>query len=379
VIYLDHNATTPIAPAVRTAMRPYLERDFGNPSSAHADGATAAAAVARARREVAALLGGDPEGVVFTASGSEADNLAITGVALARLGERDHIVTSAIEHPAVLATCRYLQRRFGFRLTIVTVDRFGRVDPGDVRRAIEPGTALVSIMHANNEVGTLQPIADIAAVAHEHGVLLHTDAAQSAGKLPLDVDELGIDLLTVAGHKLYAPKGIGALYVRPGTRLDPVIHGGGQERGLRAGTENVPYIAGLGAAATLAEDRLRAGAHERVQRLRDRLHTALRAPVPELALNGHPRERLPNTLNVSFPGSDGARMLACAPSIAASTGAACHSGRTEPSAVLTAMGLDPDRTRGAVRLSLGYDTTAAEVDAAATALAAAAAVDEVRA
>jgi cysteine desulfurase len=279
----------------------------------------------------------------------------------------------------VLATCRYLQRRFGFRLTIVPVDRFGHVDPGDVRRAIEPGTALVSIMHANNEVGTVQPIADIAAVAHEHGVIVHTDAAQSAGKLPLDVDELGIDLLTVAGHKLYAPKGIGALYVRPGTRLDPVIHGGGQERGLRAGTENVPYIAGLGAAATLAEDRLHAGAHERVQRLRDRLHTTLRAAVPALALNGHPRDRLPNTLNVSFPGSDGARILACAPSIAASTGAACHSGRKEPSAVLTAMGLDPDRTRGAVRLSLGYDTTAAEVDAAATALAAVTAVDEVRA
>jgi cysteine desulfurase len=379
VIYLDHNATTPIAPAVQAAMRPYLQRDFGNPSSAHADGATAAAAVARARRGVAALLGGDPEGVVFTASGSEADNLAITGVALARLGERDHIVTSAIEHPAVLMTCRYLQRRFGFRLTIVPVDGSGRVDPGDVRRAIEPGTAIVSIMHANNEVGTLQPIGDVAAVAHEHGVLVHTDAAQSAGKLPLDVDELGVDLLSMAGHKLYAPKGVGVLYVRPGTRIDAVIHGGGQERGLRAGTENVPYIVGLGAAATLAEDRLHAGAHERVQRLRDRLHTTLQAAVPALALNGHPRDRLSNTLNVSFPGSDGARMLACAPSIAASTGAACHSGRTEPSAVLTAMGLDPDRARGAVRLSLGYDTTTAEVDTAAAALASAAAVDEVRA
>jgi cysteine desulfurase len=224
----------------------------------------------------------------------------------------------------------------------VPVDRFGRIDPSEVRRAIEPGTALVSIMHANNEVGTLQPIAEIAAVAHEHGVLVHTDAAQSAGKLPVDVDDLGVDLLTVAGHKLYAPKGVGALYVRPGTHLDPVIHGGGQEHGLRAGTENVPYIAGLGAAATLADRRLGNGEHERVRRLRDRLHAALTSAVRELSLNRHPHERLPNTLNVSFPGRDGARLLGLAASVAASTGAACHTGRTEPSAVLTAMGLTGD-------------------------------------
>jgi cysteine desulfurase len=371
MIYLDHNATTPIAPEVLEAMRPYLERHFGNPSSAHAHGATAATAVARARAEVAALLGGDPDGVVFTASGSEADNLAIKGIALARLGERDHIVTSAVEHPAVLATCSYLQRRLGFRLTIVPVDSHGLVDPDDVRRAIEPGTALVSVMHANNEVGTLQPIAEIAAVARDRGVLVHTDAAQSAGKVPLDVDRLGVDLLTVAGHKLYAPKGIGALYVRPGTRLEPVIHGAGHERGLRAGTENVPFIAGLGGAAALADDRLRNGAHVEVKRLRDRLHAALQSAVPDLALNGHPHQRLPNTLNVSFPGHDGERLLACTPSIAAATGAACHSGRTEPSAVLTAMGLDRSRALGAVRLSLGYDTTTEQIDAAAAALAAA--------
>jgi cysteine desulfurase len=372
MIYLDHNATTPIAPEVLEAMRPYLERHFGNPSSAHAHGATAATAVARARAEVAALLGGDPDGVVFTASGSEADNLAIKGIALARLGERDHIVTSAVEHPAVLATCSYLQRRLGFRLTIVPVDSHGLVDPDDVRRAIEPGTALVSVMHANNEVGTLQPIAEIAAVARDRGVLVHTDAAQSAGKVPLDVDRLGVDLLTVAGHKLYAPKGIGALYVRPGTRLEPVIHGAGHERGLRAGTENVPFIAGLGGAAALADDRLRNGAHVEVKRLRDRLHAALQSAVPDLALNGHPHQRLPNTLNVSFPGHDGERLLACTPSIAAATGAACHSGRTEPSAVLTAMGLDRSRALGAVRLSLGYDTTTEQIEAAAAALAAAA-------
>jgi cysteine desulfurase len=372
MVYLDHNATTPIAREVLEAMLPYLERHFGNPSSAHAHGATAATAVAQARAEVAALLGGEPDGVVFTASGSEADNLAIKGIALAHLGDRDHIVTSAVEHPAVLATCRYLQRRLGFRLTIVPVDSHGVVDPDDVRRAIEPATALVSVMHANNEVGTLQPIAEIAAMARDRGVLVHTDAAQSVGKLPLDVDSLGVDLLTVAGHKLYAPKGIGALYVRPGTRLDPVIHGAGHERGLRAGTENVPYIAGLGAAAALADDRLRKGAHVEVQRLRDRLHAALQSAVPDLALNGRSHDRLPNTLNVSFPGHDGERLLACAPSIAAATGSACHSGRTEPSAVLTAMGLDRGRALGAVRLSLGYDTTTAQIDAAAAALAAAA-------
>ena len=379
MIYLDHNATTPVAPEALAAMRPYLEHEFGNPSSGHAHGVTAAAAVARARGEVAALLGGEPAGVVFTASGSEADNLAITGVALARLGERDHIVTSAVEHPAVLATCRYLQRRLGLRVTVVPVDSYGVVDPDDVRRAIEPGTVLVSVMHANNEVGTLQPIAEIAAEARERGVLVHTDAAQSVGKLPLDVQALGVDLLTVAGHKLYAPKGIGALYVRPGTRLDSVIHGAGHEHGLRAGTENVAYIAGLGAAATLAGDRLRSGAHAEVERLRDRLHAALRSVVPDLALNGHRRDRLPNTLNVSFPGLDGEELLAHTPAIAAATGSACHSGRTDPSAVLTAMGLEPNRALGAVRLSLGYGTTAADVDTAAAALATAATVAEVRA
>jgi cysteine desulfurase len=375
MIYLDHNATTPIAPEVLEAMRPYLERHFGNPSSAHAHGATAATAVARARAEVAALLGGDPDGVVFTASGSEADNLAIMGVALARLGDGDHVIASAVEHPAVLATCRYLERRLGYRLTVVPVDGFGVVDPDAVRGAIEPGTVLISIMHANNEVGALQPIVEIARVAHERGILVHTDAAQAVGKVPTDVRELGVDLLTLAGHKLYAPKGIGVLYVRPGTRLDPVIHGAGHEHGLRAGTENVPYIAGLGAAATLAARRLQAGAPLEVRRLRDRLYAALRAAVPDIALNGHPENRLPNTLNVSFPGRDGESLLARTPSIAAATGSACHSGRTEPSPVLMAMGLDAQRALGAVRLSLGYDSTAAQIDAAAAALADAAAGD----
>jgi cysteine desulfurase len=370
-IYLDHNATTPIAPEVREAMRPYLEQRFGNPSSAHEHGRAARQAVDEARAEVAALVGCEPDDIVFTASGSEADNLAIKGVAMDLLGEGDHIVTSAIEHPAVLGACRYLARRLGYRLTVVPVDGFGVVDPEDVRRAIEPGTVLISVMHANNEVGTLQPIAEIARVAREYGITLHTDAAQSVGKVPVDVGELDVGLLALTGHKLYAPKGVGALYVRPGTRIDSLIHGAGHEHGLRAGTENVPYIVGLGAACGLAGRRLRAGAPEEVRRLRDRLHAALRSSVPGLALNGHPENRLPNTLNVSFPGCDGEVLIAGAPSVEAATGSACHSGRTEPSEVLTAMGLDAPRALGAVRLSLGYDTTTADVDAAAAALAAA--------
>jgi cysteine desulfurase len=367
-IYLDHNATTPIAPEVLDAMRPYLEDRFGNPSSAHRYGTVAHQAIEGARAEVAGLLGCEPDSVVFTAGGSEADNLAIKGVALGLLGDGDHIITSAIEHPAVLGACRYLERRLGYRLTILPVDGLGIVDPEDVRRAIEPGTALVSVMHANNEVGTLEPIADIARVAREHGITCHTDAAQSVGKVPVDVDELAVDLLTVTGHKFYAPKGIGALYVRPGTRLDSLIHGAGHEHGLRAGTENVPYIVGLGAACALAAERTRAAAPDQVRRLRDRLHAALRSAVPGLALNGHPEQRLPNTLNVSFPDQDGESLLARTPSVAAATGSACHSGRTEPSAVLMAMGLDAQRALGAVRLSLGHDTTAVDVDTAATAL-----------
>ena len=289
-------------------------------------------------------------------------------MALGLLGEGDHIITSAIEHPAVLGACRYLERRLGYRLTVLPVDGLGIVDPEDVRRAIEPGTALVSVMHANNEVGTLEPIADIARVAREHRIACHTDAAQSVGKVPVHVDELAVDLLTMTGHKLYAPKGIGALHVRPGTRLDSLIHGAGHEHGLRAGTENVPYIVGLGAACALAAERLQAGAPGRVRELRDRLHAALRSAVPGLALNGHAEQRLPNTLNVSFPDQDGESLLARTPSVAAATGSACHSGRTEPSAVLMAMGLDAQRALGAVRLSLGHDTTAVDVDTAATAL-----------
>jgi cysteine desulfurase len=368
-IYLDYNATTPVAAEVFAAMRPYLEEQFGNPSSSHAYGAAAHEGVGKSRHEVAGLLGCQPEQIVFTGAGSEANNLAIKGVAFANRERGDHLITSTVEHPAVLNTCQYLVQRFGFRLTVVPVDGTGQVDPADVERAIEPGTTLITIMHANNEVGTIQPIADIAEVARRHGVTFHTDAAQSVGKIATRVDELGVDLLTVVGHKMYAPKGIGALYVRPGTRLDSLIHGAGHESGLRAGTENVPYIVAIGRAAALASERLAAGSATRTAALRDRLHEALREAVPGLSLNGHPVRRLPNTLNVSFPGLDGDDLLARTPGVAASTGSACHAGRSEPSAVLLAMGIYRERALGAVRLSIGQPTTEADVDAAAAALA----------
>jgi cysteine desulfurase len=367
-IYLDHNATTPVAAEVLSAMLPYLERHFGNPSSSHAYGVPAHQAVEHARAQVAALLGCKPEGIVFTASGSEANNLAIKGMTVDRRREGEHIITTAIEHPAVLNACRYLERRHGHRLTIVAVGQTGLVDPDDIRAAIQPGTVLISVMHANNEVGTLQPIREIAALARECGIAMHTDAAQSVGKVWATADELGVDLLSLAGHKLYAPKGIGALYVRPGTQLEPLIHGADHERGLRAGTENVPYIVALGAASALARERLLSGADAEVRRLRDRLHAKLQDRVPGLTLNGDHDRRLPNTLNVSFPHVDGEDLLARAQAVAASTGSACHSGRTEPSTVLTAMGIGRSRALGAVRLSLGYSTNETEVDEAAGAL-----------
>jgi cysteine desulfurase len=367
-IYLDYNATTPIAPEVVDAMLPFLREHFGNPSSSHAYGAAAHEAVERARGQVAGSIGAEPDEIVFTGAGSEANNLAIKGVAFARRGRGDHLVTSAVEHPAVLNTCQYLVTRFGYRLTMLPVDRYGLVDPDDVRRAVEPGTALITIMHANNEVGTLQPISEIARIARERGVPFHTDAAQSVGKVPTLVDELGVDLLTVVGHKLYAPKGIGALYVRRGTVLDSLVHGAGHETGRRAGTENVPYMVALGTACALAGARLASGSAEHIRSLRDRLHERLQEGVPGLTLNGHPERRLPNTLNVSFPGQDGEELLARTPAVAASTGSACHAGRTEPSGVLTAMGIERGRALGAVRLSLGYQTTADEIEAAATAL-----------
>lgn len=373
-IYLDYNATTPLDPAVLDAMLPYLRQQFGNPSSTHAYGRTAHEAVAKARGQVAALLGAQPEEIVFTGGGSEASNQAIKGMVFARLrgffgrwARGAHVITSAVEHPATLQPCEFL-KRLGCRVTVLPVDRHGQVDPDAVRKAFDRQTVLVSIMHANNEVGTLQPIRAIAAITRERGVPLHTDAAQSLGKLPVNVDEIGVDLLTNAGHKLYAPKGIGVLYVRKGVQPEPLIHGAGHEGGRRAGTENVPYIVALGAACDVARQSL-PQATEKLRRLRDRLWQRLQEGLGErVVLNGHPVERLPNTLNVNFVGHVGSEFLERVPEIAASTGSACHEGRVSQSPVLCAMGVPPELGQGAVRLSVGRFTTEDEVDRAAVAL-----------
>ncbi len=370
-IYLDYNATTPLDPQVIEAMQPYLREQFGNPSSAHAYGRTAREAVERARSQVAALLGAQPGEIVFTGGGSEASNLAIKGVcftALEKSAASDvHIVTSTVEHPATLEPCAFLER-LGMAVTRVPVDRFGSVDLAALRAALRRPTRLVSIIHAQNEVGTLEPIREIATLAHAQGALVHVDAAQSVGKLPVDVAELSVDLLTLAGHKLYAPKGVGALYVREGLALEPLIHGAGHEHGRRAGTENVAYLVALGVACDVARRALPA-ATETLRRLRDRLWERLHAGLGDrLVLNGHPERRLPNTLNASFLGHVGAELLAAAPEIAASTGSACHEGQVQLSPVLAAMQRPADIARGSVRLSVGRFTTDAEVDRAAEAL-----------
>jgi len=366
-IYLDYNATTPVAAEVLEAMLPYLAQHFGNPSSSHSYGGKAAQAVRAARESVAGLLGAAADEVVFTGSATEANNLALLGVARALAGAKRHLLVSAVEHPAVIEPALHLQSE-GWNLSVIPVDAYGRVDPADVAAALRPDTALVSIMHANNEVGTIQPVAEIAAITKARGILLHVDAAQSAGKIPVNVDALGVDLLTLAGHKFYAPKGVGALYVRTGTPIAPIQFGAGQEHGLRPGTENVPQIIGLGAAARLARERL-PGAAEKLRSLRDALHERLRAGVPGLMLNGHPTERLPNTLHVSFPGIAGRELLSrVAGRVAASVGSACHSEADAVSGVLAAMGCDASRALGAVRLSVGWMTTPEEIEAAAAAL-----------
>jgi len=364
-MYLDYNATTPVDPAVAEAMWPYLAVQFGNPSSAHTYGQTAHKAVAAARAQVAQLLGCDPGEIVFTGGGSESDNLAIRGAALARRASGNHIITQVTEHPGVLNTCRALERLHGFRVTYLPVDHYGRVSLADVAAAINDQTVLISIMHANNETGTLQPISRIAEIAHRHGVLLHTDAAQSVGKIPTLANELGADLLTIAGHKLYAPKGIGALYVRRGVQLEPLVYGGGQEAGRRAGTENLAYSVGLGTACALAREQL-AESEPRLRGLRDQLYQRLNMYLPgSIHLNGHPTERLPNTLNVSIDGVVGEEVLTATPEIASSTGSACHEGNTDPSEVLIAMGCSRERALGALRLTLGRWSTAEQVEKAA--------------
>jgi cysteine desulfurase len=363
-IYLDYNATTPVDPAVVRAALPYLETEFGNPSSSHAYAERPRTAVTRARSRLAQLLGAQPQEIVFTGGGSEADTLAVRGAARAAPAGRRQVITQPSEHPAVLQACRSL-RAEGFTVTELPVDGFGRVHPPDLAAAITSRTALVSIAFGNSETGTLQPIAELAAIAHAHGVLFHTDAAQAVGKLAIDVTALGVDLLTVVGHKMYAPKGIGALYVREGVALEPVIHGGGQERGLRAGTENVAFIAALGEAAALAHAEL-PDSTTRLAGLRDLLLRELEELLPgRVHLNGHPDLRLPGTLNVSIDGVRSRALLAALPQIAAATGSACHEGVDAPSEVLLAMGLAPERANAALRLSLGRWTTADELRRAA--------------
>ena len=359
-VYLDYNASTPIDPRVADVMRPLLDGPHANPSALHAGGREARAVIDRARAQVAALLGAFPDEVVFTSGGSEANNAALLGAWFARPDGTDHMVTTTVEHPAILEPARFLER-LGARVTLVPVDGTGRVDPDEVRRAITPRTFLVSVMHANNEVGTIQPIAEIAAATRGAGVPLHTDAAQSVGKIPTRVDDLGVDLLSIAGHKLYAPKGIGALYVRRGVRLEPFVHGAGHESGRRAGTESALLDAALGEACAIAADLT---PMDGVRALRDRLWDGLRALFgDEVVLNGHPVERLPNTLNVSFVGRPGADVIAALGDVAASTGSACHADSIELSPVLTAMGVEPRVGMGAVRLSLGRMTTGEEIDA----------------
>jgi cysteine desulfurase len=364
-IYLDYNATTPIAPEVAKAMMPYLYQEFGNPSSSHAFGVAARRAVGTARTQVAALLGSLPAEIVFTSGGTESDNYALAGVTLSESRRGNHIVTSAVEHPAIVEMCHWLARQ-GCRITVLPVDEYGVVDPADLERAMTTDTALVTVMHANNEVGTIQPIAELAEIAHRHGALMHTDAAQSVGKIPVNVDELAVDLLTVAGHKLYAPKGIGALYVRAGVRLANLLHGASQESGRRPGTENVLEIVGLGRACQLATQELGANmAH--FSAMRDRLCEGLlgRVGAGTVRLNGHPHRRLPNTVNLSFRGIEANRLLSeIAEQVAASAGAACHADEVEISAVLEAMEVPVEWAMGTVRLSVGRGTSAGEVDQA---------------
>jgi cysteine desulfurase len=361
-VYLDYNATTPLDPAVIEAMRPVLEETFGNPSSTHWYGVQAKLTVARARKQVAALLNCDVDGIIFTSGGSESNNHAIKGVAIANRNRGNHIITSAIEHPAVIDVCRYLEKN-GFRLTVVGVDEFGVVDLQALEKAITAQTILITIMHANNEVGTIQPIREIVELAKAHHIVVHTDAAQSVGKIDVDVRDLGVDLLSVAGHKLYAPKGIGALYIRHGVNLEKFVHGADHEQNLRAGTENVLEIAGLGQACEVVGMKLKKNqAH--MQSMRDRLHVGLKARIENIRLNGHPQKRLPNTLSLSFAGIEANVLLDELDQVAASAGAACHSDSIDVSPTLAAMKVPEHFAMGTIRFSTGRFTTGEEIDRA---------------
>jgi cysteine desulfurase len=367
-IYLDYNGTTPHDPEVIAAMRPFLETEFGNPSSSHWYGIRPKKAVEAARRQAAGLLNCQPQEVFFTSGGTESNNHAIKGMARVLKNKGRHLITSTVEHPAVLEVCRYLQKE-GFETTYVEVDDTGMVRVADVAAAIRPDTILITIMHANNEVGTIQPIADIASLAREKGICMHTDAAQSVGKIATDVQALKVDLLSVAGHKLYAPKGIGALYVRSGLMPETFCHGAGQEMGWRAGTENVLEIVGLGKACEMA-DRNLGYTQRHLQAMRDRLHQGLNVQLTDMRLNGHAQKRLPNTLSLSFKGLEANRILEeIGLEVAASAGAACHSDTITLSHVLTAMRVPLEWAKGTVRFSTGRMTTAEQIDRAVRAVA----------
>jgi cysteine desulfurase len=360
-VYLDYAATTPTHPEVVKAMLPYFTGAFGNPSSLYSCGQEAKEAIDEARAKVAGLIGAQDEEIVFTSGGTEADNFAIKGVAFANEGRGNHIITSSIEHHAVIETCQFLSRR-RFRVTRLPVDEYGLVTPDDVRRAVTSKTILVSVMQANNEMGSIQPIAEIGRITREAGVYFHTDAVQTVGHIPVDVNKLGVNLLSISAHKLYGPKGIGALYIRKGTKLAPFMHGGGQERGRRASTENVPAIVGFGRAVELARQEMSQEA-ERLSHLRDRLIAGLRERIDHIRLNGHPVMRLPNNVNISVAYVEGESMLLNLDlaGICVSTGSACSSSSLEPSHVLLALGLSPEQARGSLRFSLGKWTTEEEI------------------
>jgi cysteine desulfurase len=369
-IYLDYNATTPHDPEVVEAMRPYFEEEFGNPSSSHYYGSKPKQATVRARQQVASLLNCEPEEIIFTSGGTESNNFAIKGCAEAFRHKGNHIITSQIEHPAVLEVCRFLENT-GFEVSYLPVDEFGQVHAENVMAAIKKKTILISIMHANNEVGTFEPIAEIAQLAKAHGIIFHTDAAQSVGKISVDVKKLGVDLLSIAGHKLYAPKGVGALYIRKGLSPVKFMHGAGQEMTRRAGTENVLEIVGLGMACEIARRDLEKNM-QHMQTMRDRLYAGIKKGCDQIKLNGHPRKRLPNTLSISFFNLEANRILdAIGTEVAASAGAACHSDMVQISDVLKAMAVPLDWAMGTLRLTTGKMTTAEEVDKAARVICAA--------
>lgn len=362
-VYFDHAATTAVDAQVVDAMLPYFTHEYGNPSAVHRLGQHSQQAMANAREQVAAVMNARPDEIIFTGCGSESDNLAVRGVFFGRQGKGNHIITSAIEHQAIGQTCEQLAAHFGAQVTVLPVDSFGRVDPAAVAAAITPGTILISIMYANNEVGTIEPLAEIGKIARAHGILFHTDAVQAGGQLPIDVDALNVDMASLSAHKFYGPKGVGVLYVKRGTKLMTTLTGGGQEHGLRSGTENVPYIVGLATALTLAYQN-REAKNKRMTAMRDRLITGVMAGIPEAYLTGHPTQRLPNHASFCFEGvsADALLINLDLAGIAASSGSACHAGSIDPSPVLTAMGVPRERAIGALRLTLGNENTPDDVD-----------------